>query len=131
MRSRQNQRRRHQDGHRASDAGRPRRATRLSGAELARHARNYLAEITGLEPETVTALERHDDGTWRVTVELLEIHRIPETDDLIGSYEAELDETGQLLSYHRVGRYGRSQLQDAQPPPAIDDDSDELIPSTS
>jgi hypothetical protein len=57
----------------------------------------------------VTSLERSDDGTWKVTVELLELSRIPETDDLLGSYEAALDEAGELISYRRVRRYARSQ----------------------
>jgi hypothetical protein len=73
-----------------------------------------LAEITGLRPEAVTSLERSDDGAWWVTVELLELSRIPETDDLLGSYEAELDENGELVSYRRVRRYARSQAQDQQ-----------------
>jgi Gas vesicle synthesis protein GvpO len=82
---------------------------RMSGAELARQARNQLAEITGLKPEAVTSLEQQDDGTWIVTVELLELHRVPETDDMLGSYETEFDERGELLGYHRVRRYPRSQ----------------------
>jgi len=58
-----------------------------------------LADITGLKPEAVTSLERSEDGgTWWVTVELLELSRIPETVDLLGSYEAELDESGELVS---------------------------------
>ena len=88
---------------------------RLSGAQAARQARNELADITGLKPEAVTSLERSQDGgTWWVTVELLELSRVPETDDLIGSYEAELDESGELISYRRVRRYARSQAQDQQ-----------------
>jgi ADP-ribose pyrophosphatase YjhB (NUDIX family) len=84
--------------------GRP----RLSGPELARGARRELAEITGLEAESVTALARAQDGTWRVTVELLELARIPETDDLLGSYGAQLDDGGELLRYRRLRRYPRS-----------------------
>jgi hypothetical protein len=99
---------------RAPDRRRPRERA-LSGAQLARQARNELAEITGLKPEAVTSLERSDDGdTWWVTVELLELSRIPETDDLLGSYEAELDGNGELMSYRRVRRYARSQAQDQQ-----------------
>lgn len=84
------------------------RQRRLSGAKLAQLARRELAEITGLKPEGVTSLEQQDDGTWIVTVELLELSRIPETDDVLGSYETELDESGELLGYRRVRRYPRS-----------------------
>jgi ADP-ribose pyrophosphatase YjhB (NUDIX family) len=60
---------------------------RRSGAQLAQNARRELSEITGLEPESVTSLARAEDGTWKVTVELLELSRVPETDDMLGSYE--------------------------------------------
>jgi hypothetical protein len=89
----------------------PRRA---SGARLAERARRELSEITGLEAESVTALARAEDGTWKVTVELLELSRIPETDDVLGSYEAELSEDGELLGYRRVRRYARSQAGEEQ-----------------
>ena len=82
---------------------------RVSGVQLAQRARDQLAEITGLKPEGVTSLEQNDDSTWSVTVELLELSRVPETDDVLGSYETEIDETGELLGYRRVSRYPRSQ----------------------
>lgn len=87
----------------------------LTGAQLAQKARGELAEITGLEAESVTALDRSSDGTWKVTVELLELARIPETDDVLGAYEAELDENGELLHYARVDRYTRSQTKTGRP----------------
>ena len=87
---------------------------RASGAELAKHARRELAEVTGLQAESVTSLERADDGGWLVTVELLELSRIPDTDDMLGSYKAELDENGELVRYRRLRRYSRSQAGDEQ-----------------
>ncbi|MBO0681769.1 MAG: gas vesicle protein, partial [Candidatus Dormibacteraeota bacterium] len=47
-----------------------------------------------------------------VTVELLEVSRIPPTADVLGSYEVEVDQRGQLLAYRRVRRYSRSQTGD-------------------
>jgi Gas vesicle synthesis protein GvpO len=91
------------------------RGAKLSGAKLAMTARKQLGEITGLEPQAVTSLQRGDDGTWTVTVELLELSRLPETDDLLGAYEAELDAQGELLGYRRVGRYTRSQANAGGP----------------
>lgn len=88
-------------------ARRHRRPARLSGGQLAQRARQELAEITGLEAESVTALARADD-IWSVTVELLELPRMPDTDDVLGSYEAQLDDSGELLRYRRVRRYPRS-----------------------
>jgi hypothetical protein len=90
--------------------GKERRSTRRrSGPQLAQRARRELSEITGLEPESVTSLERADDGTWKVTVELLELSRTLETDDMLGSYEVELDQSGELLGYQRLRRYARVQ----------------------
>ena len=88
----------------------------LSGAQLALAAREQLSAITGMQAESVTSLKRADDGTWRVTVELLELSRVPSTDDMLGSYEAELNERGELLGYRRRGRYTRSQADDQRPP---------------
>jgi hypothetical protein len=89
----------------------------LSGGQLAQRARKELSAITGLEAESVTSLERHDDGTWKVTVEMLELSRVPETDDVLGAYETELDENGELLGYRRIRRYARSQAGDSQATP--------------
>jgi hypothetical protein len=70
-------------------------------------------EITGLPSEGVTALERQDDGGWRLTIELLEFSRIPNSDDMLGTYQASADASGELLGYRRVRRYARSRaLQD-------------------
>jgi hypothetical protein len=103
-------RRRRSDEGPASDGAR-RRSERGGSpvAKLAQRARDQLSEITGLEPESVTSLKQYDDGTWRVSVELLELSRIPDALDVIGSYEVELDESGELLGYERVRRYARSE----------------------
>ena len=78
------------------------------GAQIAERARWNLSKITGCEAENVTALERSGDGTWKITVELLERPSMPETLDLIGSYETELDEKGRLLGYRRLRQYPRN-----------------------
>jgi len=88
------------------------RGERTSSAQLAARARDQLAEITGLQAESVTSLERADDGTWFVTVDLLELERVPATDDVLGSYEAQVDADGELLGYRRLRRYARSQGQE-------------------
>ena len=92
-----------------------RKRKRSPGAQIAKRAREELAEMTGLEPEGVTSLEQAEDGSWQVTVELLELSRIPETDDMLGSYEVELDEDGEVIAYKRRRRYSRSQADQPQP----------------
>jgi hypothetical protein len=81
---------------------------RLSSAQVAQLARRDLVEITGLQSEGVTSLERRDDGHWDVTIELLEFSRIPNSDDMLGTYQASVDASGRLLGYRRVHRYARS-----------------------
>lgn len=85
---------------------------RSSGAQLAQRTRDQLAEITGYQAEGVTSLERAEDGTWFVTVELLELERVPATDDMLGSYEAQVDTDGELIGYRRLRRYARSAAQE-------------------
>jgi hypothetical protein len=109
-------RRRRADEEGGSDA--PGQGSDTSGlpiAELAQRARDQLTEITGLTAEGVTSLKQHDDGTWRVSVELLELSRIPDALDVIGSYQVEIDDDGELLGYERVRRYSRSQKDLTQP----------------
>ncbi len=56
--------------------------------EIAREARKQLAELIGRPPEGVLGVERDDsddgDGGWRVTLEVLELERVPNSTDLLG-----------------------------------------------
>ncbi|MFB0615854.1 gas vesicle protein [Streptomyces sp. AGS-58] len=74
--------------------------------EVLRQARAQLAELTGLEPESVSSFEQTEDG-WSLEVEVLELSRVPDTMSLMGSYQVELDPQGQLTGYRRVRRYER------------------------
>jgi hypothetical protein len=67
-----------------------------------------------MEAESVSSLHRGEDGKWNVIVEVLELSRVPSTDDVIGSYEVELDEEGELIGYQRIRRYPRSKADDGQ-----------------
>jgi hypothetical protein len=84
----------------------------LSGPQVAKRARGQIAEMTGMEAESVSSIRRGDDGGWNVVVEVLELSRVPSTDDVIGSYEVELDDEGELIGYERIGRYPRSQASE-------------------
>ncbi|AYN43510.1 gas vesicle protein [Streptomyces dangxiongensis] len=74
--------------------------------DVLRQARAQLAELTGLEPESVSSFEQTEDG-WSLEVEVLELSRVPDTMSLMGSYQVELDPQGQLTGYRRVRRYER------------------------
>ncbi|HSE71794.1 MAG TPA: gas vesicle protein [Nocardioidaceae bacterium] len=80
---------------------RPRKAM-----DIARSAAQQLAELTGREPETVIGIKRTEDG-WQVDLEVVESRRIPDSTDILATYEVEVDEDGDLTGYHRARRYVR------------------------
>lgn len=71
-------------------------------------AREQLEALLDLPVESVSGFERTRDG-WLVTLEVLELSRIPESTDVLASYEMELDDDRNLLRYTRGRRYHRSQ----------------------
>jgi hypothetical protein len=89
-----------------SSAPRASAPRRRSGMTIAAEAAQQLVELTGRDVEGVTALERTDDG-WLVEVEVLEVRRIPDTTDVLGTYELTLDEDGEIDGYRRLRRYVR------------------------
>jgi|SRR5947209_20598765 len=76
--------------------------------DVARAAAGALAQLTGRHPETVLGLRREDDG-WRVTLELVELSRIPNSTDVLGTYVVSIDDDGELVGYERVGRHQRGE----------------------
>ncbi len=81
---------------------------RLSAQELSQAALSTVEELTGYTAEAVTALE-WDDELWHVSVDALELSRIPNTTDVIGTYAVQLDQHGTLRGYRRTGRFLRGQ----------------------
>jgi hypothetical protein len=49
-----------------------------------------------------------------VTVEVLELSRVPSTTDVLGSYEVRLDGNGTLRGYKRLRRFNRGETRDEQ-----------------
>ena len=88
----------------------------LSLPELVGRARDQMEELFGKPVEAVSGFEQaNGDGKgWTVTLELLELERIPDTTSLLGTYEATLDGDGNLLGAHRVRRYPRNQTDPIQ-----------------
>jgi hypothetical protein len=81
---------------------------RLSAGELSEAALTTVEELTGYQPEAVTALE-WDGEFWQVTVDVLELARIPSTTDILASYAVQLDDRGTLRGYKRTSRFLRGQ----------------------
>ena len=84
------------------------RQPRLSAADAARVAMAEIGDLTGHDLEGVISVEHHGDG-WKVGVEVVESHRIPDSADILAIYEVCLDKNGELDSYRRTKRYSRGQ----------------------
>jgi hypothetical protein len=90
----------------AADAEAAQEQRPLSAAEAGQEGLQQITELIGKNPESVTGVNRSESG-WTVTVEMLEDRRIPSSTDILATYEAELDDDGELLGYRRVRRYSR------------------------
>jgi hypothetical protein len=99
-------------GHREEDEGRERRRpgrAQSDGMKAARLAAEHVLQLTGRCPENVVSVVRDDDG-WQVGVEVMELHRIPDTTDIMAVYEVVLDTNGDLVRCERGRRYHRGQV---------------------
>lgn len=83
---------------------------RMSGAEAVEEAKHYLLAMVGRPSESVSGLARTENG-WSVTLDVVELERIPHTTDILGSYVVELDGWGDLLACQRIRRYHRNQTR--------------------
>ncbi|GAA2138461.1 hypothetical protein GCM10009844_06510 [Nocardioides koreensis] len=90
----------------ASARTEPARPKKMSGTRVAGEAARQLLELTGKQAEGVIGLERTEDG-WKVEIEVLELSRIPNTTDVLASYEVTVDSDGELEGYKRLHRYVR------------------------
>ena len=81
--------------------------------QAVRAALRQLAALTGRSPDTVSGVERDEDG-WRVTLELVELERIPASTNVLATYEARIDDEGNVLGYQRLRRYVRSRADDGE-----------------
>jgi hypothetical protein len=104
-------RRRQVNGSEQPSRERRERPTRraIPAADAARRAASEVAELTGRVPETVVSIERNESN-WHVGVEVVETRRIPDSADVLATYDVELDPGGRLVSYRRLRRYARGQL---------------------
>jgi Gas vesicle synthesis protein GvpO len=100
-------------GHRDEDERERRlpRRRQSDGMEAARLAAENVLQLTGRCPENVVSVVREDDG-WQVGVEVMELHRIPETTDIMAVYEVILDANGDLVRCERGQRYHRAQVEE-------------------
>ena len=82
-------------------------------AEVIERAREHVQEVLGSEAESVSGIER-SNGHWCVTVEVVQLRRIPESTDVLASYAVLVDDEGGLISLQQTRRYRRSQADDGR-----------------
>ena len=68
--------------------------------------RTTAGQLIGREFDAVSEIAPTDDG-WRAVVEVVERRSVPDTQDVIGRYEIELDPDGTVHGYRRLDRYRR------------------------
>ncbi len=81
-------------------------AKAVSAVTRVRKVREQFRELTGQEPVSVSGLAQIDGG-WQVTVEVVELRRIPDTASVLATYRVTTDDAGDIAGYERVRRYNR------------------------
>lgn len=76
-------------------------AARTTVVQVVKGVKDDISVVTGFEALSVTSLEKGEDG-WEGRVEVLELKRVPDTQDLIGVYDVSLNADGDLVSWDRV-----------------------------
>ena len=75
-----------------------------------RTVQSTAGELIGREFDAVSEIAPTDDG-WRAVVEVVERRAVPDTQDIIGRYEIELNENATVHGYRRLDRYRRGDTQ--------------------
>lgn len=88
------------------------RAEELTAREAIVRVRRELPQLLGKPIESVLGVERDEDDSWQVTVQVVELSRIPSTTDVLGSYAVTLNGEGEVTGYRRKRRYHRNQTDE-------------------
>ncbi|AHF99886.1 gas vesicle protein [Halostagnicola larsenii XH-48] len=71
-----------------------------------RTVQSTAGELIGYRFDGVSEITPTDEG-WRAVAEVVERASVPDTQDVLGRYEIELDEDAVVLGYQRIDRYRR------------------------
>ena len=83
----------------------------LAIPQLIEKAREELSKVTGLELGSTIGAAKSEEG-WRVSVELVEKHSLPDQMDILAQYEALVDNDGNLISFNRTGLRKRIETEE-------------------
>jgi hypothetical protein len=83
---------------------------KLSARDLTLAAKETISDLTGRKVESVTGMQ-WDGEAWEITVDVLELERVPNTTDVLATYAVKVDDEGRLLGYKRERRYVRGQAE--------------------
>jgi hypothetical protein len=76
--------------------------------DIAERAVEQMQGLMERRIEAVTGIEK-DGDEWTVTLEVLELERVPSTTDVIGKYEVTLDKDGEMTGMQRTRRFPRAE----------------------
>jgi hypothetical protein len=93
---------------RERDEPEPRPVAAGDARRIVDDARRQLRDLRGSDAESVSSIRRTRDG-WCVGLEVVEVRRIPESTDVLATYEVTLDDDGNLITFERAARYYRSE----------------------
>jgi len=70
-------------------------------------------DVIGRSLDGIVEISRTDEA-WRAVVEIIERRSVPDTQDILGQYEIELDDDGEVIGYRRLEKYRRADTGPSQ-----------------
>ena len=70
--------------------------------QVVESARRSITQLTGQPVASVVSCAPSPDGCWRVVLETLERKAVPDSGDLLASYELLLDQGGGTTTFRRI-----------------------------
>ena len=77
--------------------------------DLVTRAREQLHDLTGLKVGSTVSV-RKDKSGWCVQVEVVEKNSIPDSQDILATYELTVDDEGYVQDFTRVGMRRRAEV---------------------
>jgi hypothetical protein len=81
--------------------------------ELIQRAREQLAQVIGLKLSSTLSASKDDQG-WHISVEMIEKKSIPDGMDILATYEARVNDQGELLQFSRKKLRKRIDTEDQE-----------------